>query len=233
MLHRNIRLAAVSMLAAAGLAGAHLTATGFKPAGGEALKPGETFTISWGETTDHPGGTDIAFSKDGGITWTDIQKNFADKTGTNIFTWTVPNEPTTNGKIRICQLAGKSCVDSNRVSRPAIDAPYILVSSAFTIAGSTGIGSSEMEIAGEASMKFNAKPGDLEVSLGLKEEGVVRLQVFDAQGHLVSTLLDGKQGAGFHTFSIFSNRIAQASGNLVFRLQAGGQVRTQSWNTLR
>jgi hypothetical protein len=207
-------------LLAAGMAAAHLANGSLKPAGGENLKPGDSFTISWTENIHHAGGTDIDFSKDNGATWTLVKHGFADAEGANSFKWTVPDMPTTTGKIRVCLAAGGNCADV-KVSSPS-DVPYTLVSNVFTVAAGSAI--EGQASAGAASLRFDPATRNVDVSFALASDRDVRLQAFDSQGRLVATLVEGRHAAGVYRFSVYSNRLNAASGPLVFRLQAGDEL---------
>jgi hypothetical protein len=74
------------------------------------------------------------------------------------------------------------------------------------------------------SMRFDAGAGSLEVTFGIEEGARVSLLAFDTQGKLLTTLLDGNQGSGFHHLSLFSNRLQGYQGRVIFRLQAGQAV---------
>jgi len=71
-----------------------------QPRGGEVLTVGSTFTITW-SSRDNVGVTshDVLFSSNGGTTFTAIVTNLPG--GAQSYNWTVPNTPTTAGKIRV------------------------------------------------------------------------------------------------------------------------------------
>jgi hypothetical protein len=58
--------------------------------------------------------------------------------------------------------------------------------------------------------------------------GKVTLQAFDASGRVVATLLDGEKAAGSHRLSLFSNRLQQASGNVLLKLTFGAESLTRA-----
>jgi hypothetical protein len=172
---------------------------------------------------------DIDYSKDGGTTWTSVKANYQAVAGDNTFNWTVPSDATTKGKIRVCLGAGLSCADA-KTNSPS-DAPYALISPAFTVSGATSV--SAPSAAGEAALGFNPETRNVNVSFSLASEQDVSLQAFDAQGHLIATLLQGSRGAGFHQLSLYSNRLEAVHGVVVLKLQAGAESRTRSWNLAR
>jgi hypothetical protein len=128
----------------------------------------------------------------------------------------------------------KSCLDSEKTNflSTAPNGNYVLVSPAFTLAAATGIARSADEGSG-LSLSLNAETRNVNVSFSLASEQDVSLQAFDAQGHLVATLLQGSRGAGFHQLSLYSNRLEAVSGVVVLKLKAGAETRTQSLNFAR
>lgn len=215
---------------AAGMTHAHLSAGSLLPAGGETLTVGQSVSITWNVEEIHNQGIDIAFSKDGGSTWTNIKTGFTDTQKSDMFKWTVPGTmATANGKFRICQSG--PCTDQN-ASKPGGESPWILVSGALTVKASTAI-ASPAGATDPISLDFNPETRNVDVTFGLAESRAVLLQAFDTQGRLLATLIQGNYGSGTHTLSVFSNRLGAASGSLVFKLKAGDQVKTHTWMSLR
>ena len=176
----------VMVLASMGLAGAHLKSGSLIPNGSVTLKPADVFNITWTVNTAHPGGTDIAFSKDG-TTWTTIKSKFMDGLGSNTFAWTVPNDITDTGRIRICQLGGSSgCTDANNSSNPATNAPYVLVSSNFMISAATGILPNSTDN-NSLSLKANQNASAIEINFSVISNGSVKLLAYNLQGKLIAT----------------------------------------------
>jgi hypothetical protein len=228
---KNWNWVGIAFVIAISTANAHLSTSGFKPAGGETFTVGTTTKITWSVINLHDGKMNIDFSKDGGKTWTTVKAYQADAAGEQNFNWT-PDVATTQGKIRICQTAGgPACTDAQNTSIPDISAPYILVSPAFTVSGASSV--SAPALSGEASLSFNPETRNVNVSFALASEQDVSLQAFDAQGHLVATLLQGSRSAGFHQLSLYSNRLEAVNGVVVLKLRAGAESRTQSWNLAR
>ncbi|MEO7426073.1 MAG: hypothetical protein ABI036_12870 [Fibrobacteria bacterium] len=229
---KNWQAAGILVLSAMGMAGAHLVATGLKPAGGEAFSVGTPTKITWNVSVLHDGKMNIDFSKDDGATWTTVKAFTAAGTGVQEFNWT-PDATTEKGKIRICQTAGQpACTNAQNTSNPGTSAPYILVTSSFKVATVDGIAQRSAPVENDF-VAFNPDARSLDVSFQLAEAKDVSLQAFDAQGHLLATLLEGRQGAGSHTLSVFSNRLNSFSGALVFKLKVGDKVSAQSWNATR
>jgi hypothetical protein len=74
------------------------------------------------------------------------------------------------------------------------------------------------------TLRFIPGAGSLEIAFGIDEGGPVSLEAFDAKGNLVANLLTGEKAAGFHRLSLFSNRLQGKTGQVFFRLRAGGAV---------
>jgi hypothetical protein len=87
------------------------------PNGGERLQPGSQHLIKW--NSNKPGQSYKAdYSTDGGSTWKPI---FADANHTaTSYLWTVPNDGSTNCKVRVTTFYGTDAVDAS-------DAPFTIV----------------------------------------------------------------------------------------------------------
>jgi hypothetical protein len=229
----NWKHATGMILLAAGMTHAHLVATSLVPKGGESLTVGDAVSIAWNTETTHGVGIDISFSKDAGTTWTDIKTGFNDNAKTNTFKWTVTASQVTTaatGLLRVCQSG--PCTDQKVTKAGGNSSPWYLVSGALTVKASTAIRAGESAARG-MEMDFDAATRNMQVSFGLDRAERVKLQAFDAQGRLVATLIEGGYAAGEHTLSVFSNRLADAGGSLVFKLDVGGQVKTLTWMSLQ
>ena len=236
MLRKKWVKAGSLVLAAAGLAGAHLSTTGLKPTAGESVNLGSTYKVTWTSVNDHAMGTNIDLSTDGGATWTTIRENFDEAEGVNNFNWTVAGTATENAMIRLCQHGGtpiRSCLatqKTNSLSTP-LNGNYIMVTSPFKLTGSSAL---VQAAAGKASfaLDFNPATRNVNVSFALAESGPVLLQAFDTRGRLMATLVERDFAAGSHTLSLFSNRL-ETSGALLFKLTAGAQVQSHNWTPAR
>lgn len=224
----NLNTLGLGCLLAAGMANAHLVSGSLTVKGGETFAPDQSVTVGWTVDVLHDGKTDLAFSKDGGTTWTTVKAAFGAQNGANTFKWTVPNEPTTKGKFRVCLGTGSSCADV-KTSSPG-SAPYALVSPEFTISGAAAIRGAE---ASEPfSIGYTPSTRNVDVSFGLSEAREVSLNVFDTRGRLLATLVQGRFEAGSHTLSVFSDKVDPSANALVFKLNLGNQVRTHLWSGL-
>jgi hypothetical protein len=218
-----------------GLTHAHLTAGSLLPKGGEALKVGDTFTISWGVDEVHTGGVDISLSKDNGGTWKMIKVGLpAQVKGTTIYKWTIPADAVSEqAKIRVCQPAGgPTCTDAQNNDNAGGSAPWRLVSKTFAISATTGL-DPESAAGRDLSVDFNPDTRNVEVAFALAQAENVSLEAYDLRGNRQAALLQGRYAAGEHRLSVFSNKLSLASGSLVFKLRVGEDVRTHTWMTLR
>jgi hypothetical protein len=228
----NMKSLMGTVFMAAGLSGAHLVDGSLVPSGGQSLKTGESVSITWGVSTSHNEGIDIAFSKNSGTTWTNIKTAFVDDAkGTKTFRWTIPSDAVTEkGRFRICQTG--PCTDQN-VSKPGQNgSPWILVSADFKVAAPTGLATPASD-ANPYSIDFDPMTRNVDVSFGLDASQAVTLQAFDTHGRLVATLIDGNYAAGSHKLSVFASGLGVSAGSLVFKLKAGDQVRTHTWMSIR
>lgn len=228
-------LAAFTVLAAAGWAGAHLGATSLSIKGGESFAPNQTVPIKWNVSVLHAG-SDIDLSLNGGASWTTLKEDFKEISGTNTFNWTVTGAATQTARIRICQhesgtTAGCRNQDVNNSPSSTINGNYILVSPAFTIAAVSGLdGTAPTQDA--FVLDFIPATGSINVSFALAESGPVLLQAFDSRGRLRATLVESGFAAGSHTLSLFSASL-EGSGALVFKLKAGGRMQSLNWTSAR
>lgn len=237
MWHKNWMKTGLAVLTAVGIASAHLSLSGAKPAGGETVAVGDTLTIAFTEGNNHGFGVDIALSRDGGTTWTDIKKAFTDQAGANTFKWKVEGAATTMAKIRICQFGSSAktpCADSEgaNVLGDGSKGHYILVSPAFTISGTSAL---RPVTAGTNpfSVDFRPESRNVDVSFGLTEGKEVLLQAFDSQGRLLATLVQGAFAAGSHKLSLAAKGLDASGGSLVFKMKIGNQVQSHTWMSIR
>jgi hypothetical protein len=236
MLGKKWLRAGILIAAAAGMANAHLSMDGLKPAAGEVLKIGSTYAVTWKEVNNHAKGSNIDLSVDGGKTWSTIKKDYADNLGTNTFNWTVAGAATTTAKLRICQHEGTpvtACRDVDNVNALTADinGNYFMITGAFTIAATTGIRS--VSGASGFSVDFRPETRNVDVAFGLADNRPVLLQAFDTQGRLLATLIQGDFAAGEHKLSLFSGLLNGSGGSLIFKLKVGDQVQSHTWTSAR
>jgi galactose oxidase len=77
----------------------------FAPNGGEAFNPGNVATIHW-SSTGSQSSVELAWSSDGGATWTPIASEVAASVGS--YSWTVPSVSTERALVRVSRVGGLS-----------------------------------------------------------------------------------------------------------------------------
>ena len=214
---------AVAIWGLALAAEAHLVAGSLSIKGGETFSAGSTVNVKWSQDVGHDGKYDFKYSKDGGTTWTDVEKNkqLPTAAGEITYVWTVPGEATTQGQFRVCQQAGGAA---------CTDATYMLKSPNFTVTAGSPVRPAAVPEAG--SLAYDARTRNLEVSLDLASRELVNLDAFDSRGKLLAILLDGFQDAGERKLSVFSSRLDDSQA-MVFRLRVGARIRTEAWKGTR
>jgi len=184
--------------------------------------PGDTVTVSYGVDVPH-GVIDIDFSLNG-KTWTSVKSGIAAKSKmTYTYKWTVGQDTTTHGKLRICQENGTKCTNADTTDDPSgakNGARYVLMSGPISIvAPSTAL--SPGELAAAPSLREVA-PGSLELAFSLPSESPVRLIAYDARGRETALLLRDRFSAGAHRLSLFSEALREHPDWLL-RLSVAGQ----------
>jgi len=213
-----------AFLSVAGLAGAHLTPSSLTLSPASPFTASQAVTVAWSVAVSHGSPINIDFSKDGGTTWSSIKAGLTDATGAANYHMTMPADATTQGKIRVCQGSASDCANI-KVSQPSTP-PYTIVSSVFTIAGTSAIlPASERAYA----LGFEPASGKFVANFELARDENVVLQAFDFQGRLQATLLQGPFQAGQHKVSLSVPQALAASPALVFRLKLGDAVHTQAF----
>lgn len=207
-----------ALLALAVPAAAHLDQASLRPAGGETFRPGTVMTIEWVATQAHDGKYDIYYSPNGGTSWpTEFAEAWQGPTtnGAKVsYRWTIPANTanTTQGRIRVCQLAGGHCTQPGT---------YTIMSANFTISNSTGVGEAAPQ-ASAPSLDYRAGSRSVELVIPLQAGMLVTLRAYDAAGKEIAELLSQRLEAGVHRLSLFANRL-EGRGPLLFRLTRGGE----------
>ena len=88
---------------------ASLTVTA--PNGGESWLVGSVQQITW-ESSGNSGNVKIDYSTDGGSAWTSI---VASTTDDGSYSWTIPNTPSENALVRVCDVDDDPCDESDAV----------------------------------------------------------------------------------------------------------------------
>ncbi|MBW8888964.1 MAG: hypothetical protein JF616_14515 [Fibrobacteres bacterium] len=220
----NNGITGMIVLAAAGWAGAHLSAGSLTLSPAAPFTSGAQVTVGWKVDVSHGFPINIDMSSDGGTTWKPVKAGLTDASGTASYKMTMPTDATTHGKIRVCQGSASDCA-SIKVSQPGA-APYTLVSSEFTITGSTAIVAASQRA---YALGFEPASGKFVANFDLPRDENVLLQAFDFQGRLQATLLQGAFQAGQHKLAVSLPQALAASPAMVVRLTLGEAVHTQAF----
>jgi len=71
------------------------------------------------------------------------------------------------------------------------------------------------------------------ISYQLEVPSVVKLELFDVMGRKLATLVDAKQGAGLHQYTLNATQLALSSGTYFYRLTANGFTDTKRMMLLK
>jgi hypothetical protein len=220
----NNGITGMMVLAAAGWAGAHLSSGSLTLSPAAPFTSGAAVTVGWKVDVSHGFPINIDISSDGGTTWSSVKAGLTDATGTATYKMTMPTDATTHGKLRVCQGSASDCA-SIKASQPST-APYTLVSSEFTISGTSAIVASSKQ---PYALGFEPASGKFVANFDLARDEKVLLQAFDFQGRLQATLLQGSFQEGQHNIAVSLPQALAASPALVVRLTLGEAVHTQAF----
>ena len=200
----------------------HLTPGSLKFSRPSPYHPGDTVTVSFGVDIVH-GNVDIDFWN--GKVWTSVKSGMSAKSkGTATYKWTVGQDTTTHGKLRICQENGTKCTNADTTNDPSGDingARYVLISPLISTLPNTA--ALTPFVLDAAPSLREVAPGALELAFSLASEGPVSLIAYDAQGREVAFLLRDRFSAGAHRLSFFSQAL-RAHPNWLLRLSVAGQI---------
>jgi hypothetical protein len=188
------------------------TVTVTAPNGGESLAEGSTFDITWNasDTGMKPSGVTgvaaiagvdsvtIAYSNDNGSSWIPVASGEAND-GT--YSWTVPNDPTTQALVRV------------QAYDPSLNVGSDVSDAVFSITASTAVPTGGIPtVLNLAQNRPNPVTGaaSTRISFGLTREGPVTLRVFDASGSEVAVLARGTYPAG--TYAVDWNGLTETGG---------------------
>ncbi len=197
----------------------HLEVGSLLPKGGETFYVGDAMTIEWNTLQAHDGRYDIYFSKNGGETYplemagpwqgsrTDGEKN--------TYLWEIPEDAvTTQGRIRICQLAGGHCKDPGVYM---MDSPEN-----FSIEEEpASIGRNIKSAINPYNFSITSLENRLDVHFNLAEGNSVSLKAYDLSGKLLSTLIEKNLAGGNYEFS-YDRGLSGNSSAVVFKLEVNG-----------
>lgn len=129
------------LLALAAATFAHIKPGSLSIKSGTTYTQGQKVSISWSASIDHNQSSyNIWYSPDAGKSWTSLKTGIPGAANNVLVTydWTVPNQPTTTGMIRVFQVFGGTVA-----TNPASPGDYTLFSPAFTIAATSTIAPQE------------------------------------------------------------------------------------------
>ena len=186
------------------------------PNGGEVWGAGATHDITWDPT--YVALARIEYRRDLASPWMWV----ADVPGyRGHYAWPVPNDATSQAKIRVRDAWDSSPTDSSNA--------------AFAItAGTAGVGGTDASFALWQNQP-NPFSRRTQIHYALPTETDVSLDVFDLQGQRVASLVHGRQSAGMHTVSFGRGATTASHGRLdrvtagvyFYRMQAGAFTATK------
>lgn len=156
------------------------------PEGGETLYAGDTITISWVQVQAHDlENWELYYSADGAGTWQLISNNIA--AGLREYDWIVPEEETSNGRIRIVQ---------NNT-----DTDFEDVNTNLKVVQITGIEESQHTLSVQSLSSYpNPFKKQTKLSFTLYEKTFVSLEVFQLNGKKVTTIIQQIIAPGDYVF---------------------------------
>ena len=189
-----------------------------KPCGGDHLLAGATAEVDWEVDADAQS-MSLLTSVDDGATWTVAARDIPN---TGRYDWTVPNATSGTARVRLVADYGPDADGTGEYS----------TSDAFSIVGTTGVDSGDLQTGTELSIKSLVNPvvGRLKVSFTLPTSLPASLTVFDVTGRVVSLREVGDLGAGTHTLSLDDRMRA---GMYIVKLAQAGHSRTTRITVIR
>lgn len=173
------------------------------PNGGEVLIHNSNYNITW--NSQNVANVKIELSVNNGASWTEIATNIA---STGIYQWLVPTVLTSQGKIKITDIA-----NSNN---------YDISDGIFTITSPSNI--DELLIIGlpTAYELFQNYPNPFnpstEIFYAVPEIAFVKLKVYDILGNEIIILVNEEKSAGYHKANF--NAVDLSNGIYLYQLQA-------------
>ncbi len=170
------------------------------PNGSESLVEGSSANITWSasDTGSKPSGVTgvaaiagvdsvtISYSNNNGGSWIPVASG---EPNDGTYSWTVPNDPTTQALVRV------------QAYDPSLNVGSDVSDAVFTISTSTAVpGGAIPTVLNLAQNRPNPITGatTTRISFGLTKEGPATLRVFDASGREVAVLAHGTYSAGTH-----------------------------------
>jgi hypothetical protein len=162
------------------------------PNGGETWLVGSTQNITWAFTGSIPYVV-ISYSTDGGSSWFAIAKSI---TNTGSYSWNIPDTPTSNAMVRVYSSSNSSIGDVSNYSF-VIYRSEIIIEPWKTSGRLTEI-PNEFALNQNYPNPFN--PNTM-INFDLPEDDHVILNIYNINGQLVRTLMNGARTAGSHSIT--------------------------------
>jgi hypothetical protein len=201
---------------------AHMTRNSLKVNdGATSLTGGTTATVKWNTNVTHNSTYKISFSKDNGATWSPVTEITGQDgtTGDKTYTWTVPTEATTQGKLRVHQS-----FQGEKANSP--DNDYNIFAT-FSIASTTTIAprpATDFTASQAALTPSLTREGDfIAVRFVAAEARQASVEVYDLSGALQKTVELTSVKSGANLLHVSAQQLGLTSKS-VLRLRVGNQV---------
>ncbi len=174
------------------------------PSGGETIEGNTQFNLVWSSLNSET--LKIEFTSDNGDNWSVVDESIP--AGNNSYSWTAPDISSSECKIKISDDQFPE---------------YYSESGVFTVTPSTGVKANDLPVEYSLLQNYpNPFNPATKIEFTLKEEGPVKLAVFNVLGEKVSTLVNGEMQSGKHTISFDGSLLS--SGVYFYRLSAGDKI---------
>jgi uncharacterized protein (DUF362 family) len=171
------------------------------PNGGEEIFAGQTFPVQWNAVNMQD--IKIEYSVNAGQSWLLIEPAVPSLSGR--YDWSVPATPSEQCKVKLSDAGSGTVFDQS--------------DSVFTIKIPSNIREATRKEGYELYQCYpNPFNGQTTVRFALPEAGMVKIDIINAEGRSVDTVLSGHYGAGEH--SLFVNASSLSSGIYFIRLRA-------------
>jgi photosystem II stability/assembly factor-like uncharacterized protein len=190
------------------------------PNGGETWNHNSVQNITW--SAGNIANVKIEYRTSPGVRWQTIAASVLGSLGN--YSWTVPNTPTTQARVRVSDVTDATPVDSSDADF-TIDSPNSVVE--------LGGVPTRFELAQNYPNPFNPAT---RISYGLPRDGHVTLTVYNALGQEIVRLLDLNQPAGRYSIQFEATNnigVALSTGIYYYSLRSGEFVGTKKMLLIR